>query len=86
MADTLTISIDEETAAELRRRAEETGETIEQTAARLLAEVAADPDSNFEYQLSEEQLADLDKRLLDPGPLATPEEVEAVMSKFRARG
>jgi predicted transcriptional regulator len=79
MADTLTIQINPDTAAGLRRMAEDSGETVEQLAQRLLADAA-----QYSSQLSDEQLADLEERLKNPGPLATDEEVEAFFSRFKA--
>jgi hypothetical protein len=79
MADTLTLQIDPETAAELRRIAEDSGESVEALAQRLLAEAAHYPSA-----LSDEQLADLEERLRNPGPMASDEEVEAFFSRFKA--
>jgi predicted transcriptional regulator len=79
MADTLTLQIDPETVAELRRIASETGESVEALAKRLLEDATTYPS-----QLSDAQLADLRERLKNPGPLATAEEVEAFFSRFRA--
>lgn len=83
MADTLTLHIDEETADRLRRAAEQAGESVESAARRLLGEALAEQDSPVDYQLSEEQLADLDERLKNPGPYATDAEVEAFFARFR---
>lgn len=81
VADTLTLHIDPETAAQLRQLASETGETVEEAAERLLAYLT---DRSRPYlELSEEDLADLDERLKDPGPYATPEEAEAFLVRFK---
>ena len=79
MADTLTLQIDPDTAAELRRMAEDSGESVEALAQRLLAEAA-----QYSGALTPEQLADLDERLKNPGPMASEEEVEAFFARFKA--
>ncbi len=83
MADTLTLQIQAETTAKLQRIAAETGESVEDVALRLVEEGAA---FNDDLGLDEEQLAELDRRLDNPGPYASPERVERVLSRFRPNG
>lgn len=78
MADTLTLQIDPDTAAELRRMASETGESVENLAQRLLEEAAQSTS-----QLSEDQIEDLRERLKNPGPMASDEEVEIFFARFK---
>jgi hypothetical protein len=84
MADTLKLEIDPEKAARLRRIAAETGESIEAVAQRLLGDALADVDTHGGSLLSEEQQADLRRRLKNPGPVASPEEVESFFARFKA--
>lgn len=85
MADTLTLQIDEKIATALRREARETGETVEAVALRLLEDAAiASPSTGTGSLLSPDQQADLDQRLIDPGPLATDAEVETFFNRFAA--
>ncbi len=81
MADTLTLQIDPDTAAEIRRLADQSGVSVEEMASLLLDQATAPG-----WQLSDGQLADLQKRLKNPGPFATEKEVEQVLSRFRAKG
>lgn len=41
-------------------------------------------DIHPESVLSEEQIADLNSRLSDPGPISTDEEVEAFFARFKS--
>lgn len=84
MADTLTLQLDSETSDQLRRIASETGESVEAVAQRLLEVAAIDFSSPYRSPLTEGQLADLDERLKDPGPLATSEEVETFFARFKS--
>lgn len=86
MADTLTLQIDPETAEHLRRAAAETGESVEALAKRILEEAAVDLSEPYHSPLTDEQLADLDRRLKEPGPFASPERVEEVLGRFRPKG
>ena len=79
MADTLTIALDPKTAAELRRLADENGETVEAAAERVIRAA-----THTESLLSPEQVEELRRRAADPGPIATDEEVEAFFSRFDA--
>ena len=83
MADTLTLQIDPETAEQLRRIAEKSGESIEVIAEHLLEQAAAERDAPDQYELSKEQLADLKERLKNPGPYASPERVAKILAKFK---
>ncbi|MES1199024.1 MAG: hypothetical protein ABUS48_03495 [Pseudomonadota bacterium] len=78
MADTITIDLTPESAAELRRMAAETGETVEAMAQSIIRQ-AVDPMS----LLSPEQLEDLRQRVANPGPLASEEEMEEFFSSLR---
>jgi hypothetical protein len=83
MTDTLTVKLDPATAARLRRVADAEGESLESLVERLLQDVSIElnePRSN----LSDEQLADLERRLGNPGPIASPGRVAAVLSKFKS--
>jgi hypothetical protein len=82
MADTLTVQIEPETAAQLRQVAAANGESVEQAAKRLLAGAAIDHTSPYP-DLGDETL---EERFNNPGPFATPERVEAVLSRFRPKG
>jgi hypothetical protein len=83
MADTITLQIDPEKAEELRKIAAETGVSVEELAQRLF-DVALDDMTGPYPELSDEQLADLDARLKDPGPMASAEEVDAFFARFKA--
>lgn len=83
MADTITLQIDSEKAEELRKIAAERGDSLEEFAQRLF-DVAIDDMTGPYPELSDEQLADLEERLKDPGPMASPEEVETFFARFKA--
>jgi hypothetical protein len=86
MTDTLTVKLDPETAARLRRVAAAEGESVEALVKRVLEDVAIELDqSGKASRLSDEQLADLRERLKNPGPIASPERVAEVLSKFRPK-
>jgi hypothetical protein len=80
MADTLTLQVDPDTAAEIRRMADQSGVSVEEMASLLLEQATA-PD----WPLSDKQRADLEDRLRNPGPFATEEEAERVLSRFRTK-
>jgi hypothetical protein len=82
MSDTLTVKLDPATAARLRRVAAAEGESLESLAERLLQDVSIELNEPRSL-LTNEQLADLERRLGNPGPIASPERVAAVLSKFK---
>jgi predicted transcriptional regulator len=82
MTDTLTVKLDPATAARLRRVADAEGESLESLVARLLQDVSIELNEP-ESILTDEQLADLERRLRNPVPIASPERVAAVLSKFK---
>lgn len=82
MADTLTLNIQSDAAASLRRAADEAGESVETLAARLLEEAAGDLDPAAHSQLSDEQVEEVRRRMADPGPFATAKEVETFFARF----
>jgi hypothetical protein len=82
MADTLTVRIQPDAAASLRRAADESGETVEALAARLLEEAAGELDPAAHSQLTVEQIEEVRRRMADPGPFATAEEVETFFARF----
>lgn len=85
MTEMFTIALDADVAAQLRRIAAESGESVEALLGRLLEGAAAGlADEDDGSQLSEEQLADLRERLKNPGPFATDEEVDAFFARFRS--
>jgi len=86
MNDTLTVKLNPETVTRLRRLASEEGESLEALVQRLLDGISIDltrSDDQPEAQLSKAQLADLRRRVKNPGPLATPQRVAAVLAKFK---
>jgi hypothetical protein len=84
MADTLTLHIDPATVAALRRAADASRVSLEALAERLIEEGVIDLVTPYTSRLSEEQLADLEERLKDPGPVGSAEEVETFFARFKA--
>lgn len=82
MADTLAVQVESETVERLQQVAAETGESVDEVAKRLLAEAAIDNAGPYP-DISDETL---EERFNNPGPFATPERVEAVLSRFRPKG
>ena len=86
MSDTLTVKLDPETVARLRRVAAAEGESVEALVERVLEDVSIELDrAEKRPHLSEEQLASLRERLKNPGELASPERVAKVLSRFRPK-
>ena len=83
MSETLTVKLNPKTASKLRRLAAKEGESLETLVQRLLKDLSGER-SGTSAQLSDAQVADLRKRAKNPGPFATPKEVAAVLSKFKA--
>ena len=82
MSNTLTVRLNKRTESRLRQLASEEGASLESVVERLLDDISSELDS-ANNQLSEEQLADLRERIRNPGPIASPERVAAVLAKFR---
>lgn len=82
MSNTLTVHLNKRTESRLRQLASEEGASLESVVERLLDDISSELDS-ANNQLSEEQLADLRERIRNPGPIASPERVAAVLAKFR---
>jgi DNA-binding MurR/RpiR family transcriptional regulator len=82
MSNTLTVRLNKQTESRLRQLASEEGASLESVVERLLDDISDELDSE-NNQLSEEQLADLRERIRNPGPIASPERVAAVLAKFR---
>lgn len=78
MADTLTINLTPDAADRLRRLAADHGQSVEEFT-RQLVEDATD---ELSHELSEDQLAELRRRVRDPGPIASPERTAEVLRKF----
>jgi predicted transcriptional regulator len=78
MADTVTINLSPEAAAALQRLATEHGQTPEQFASRLVE----DATSEFSAELSNAQIAELQRRLAKPTPIASAERTAEVLRKF----
>ena len=82
MSDTLTLKLDPATAARLRSLAAAEGESLESLAGRLLHDVSIELDGP-QSLLTDGQLADLERRLRNPGPIASADRVASVVSKFK---
>ncbi len=82
MSNTLTVRLNKQTESRLRQLASEEGASLETVVERLLDDISGELDSESK-QLSDEQLADLHERIKNPGPIASPERVAAVLAKFR---
>lgn len=82
MSNTLTVRLNKQTELRLRQLASEEGASLETVVERLLDDISDELESE-NNQLSEEQLADLRERIKNPGPIASPERVAAVLAKFR---
>jgi len=78
MADTFTIKLPAEAADRLRRLASEHGQTAEEFAGRLVEDAA----DELSKALSPEQLAELQRRMSAPSPLASPERTAETLRKF----
>lgn len=86
MADTLTIAVSPETAARLRHSAEQTGETPETLASRLVEEAVADlSGASTQSVLTDDQLADLRERLKRPRQFVSDVEVQAYFARHLPR-
>ena len=83
MTHTLTVNLNPQTERRLRRLASEEGASLEVLVERLLEDISVELEADSDHQLSDEQLADLRERLKNPGPLASPERVAAVLAKFK---
>jgi predicted transcriptional regulator len=83
MTHSLTVTLNSQTERRLRRLASEEGASLEVLVERLLEDISVELEADDDHQLSEEQLADLRERLKNPGPLASPERVAAVLAKFK---
>ena len=75
------VKLKPETELRLRRLASEEGATLELLVERLLEDISVELETD--NQLSESQLADLRRRVANPGPIASPERVAAVLAKFK---
>lgn len=83
MTHSLTVTLNSQTERRPRRLASEEGASLEVLVERLLEDISVELEADNDHQLSEEQLADLRERLKNPGPLASPERVAAVLAKFK---
>lgn len=81
MTHAVTVNLKPETERKLRRLASEEGASLEVVVERLLEDISVELE--LENQLSEAQLDDLRRRIKNPGPLASPERVAAVLAKFK---
>ena len=82
MSNTLTVRLNTRTESRLGQLVSEEGASLESVVERLLDDISGELDG-ANNQLSEEQLADLRERIRNPGPIASPERVAAVLAKFR---
>jgi predicted transcriptional regulator len=86
MSNTLTVRLNKQTESRLRQLASEEGASLEAVVERLLDDISIELETDNDAasnHLSDEQLADLRERLRNPGPIASPERVAAVLAKFR---
>ena len=86
MSETLTVRLNPKTASKLRRLAAKGGESLETLVQRLVEDISTELSAadSAPAELSDAQIADLRRRAKNPGPFATPKEVAAVLSKFKA--
>lgn len=86
MTQTLTVKLNPQTEHRLRQLASEEGATLETVVERLLDDISLELEAGGaapHNQLSQAQLADLQRRVKNPGPIASAERVAAVLAKFK---